>query len=506
MFEGVGVGYAGAPWVLDDGAEPPPLSPTRHMPDGFMHFDPEAQALLDGFDRLAEEEFLAALPPAELWAYRYGTSAVPAPGVILGETSQAAAASAQHLAVQATRIRTIADAHRIAALLTAYEQSIEDLQLRFGAKVGDPNGTGGQMFARTFGLLTKAHPKQVTREVHAARTLRDRLPATWAVFQHGEASWSRVQTAAGEADGLDPEHWPAYDRAAAGLVVSSDRLKSDLKRERERLQDDTAAERARTTHERRRTSLELGHDSGVAFVIEGLATSWVPVNDALHAAAVAAHGTDPRGRTIAQLRHDIALDILTDGLRHAAEPGDGALVPHRKPVAVSLILTVPALSWLGRSKEPAQLSGYGPIAMELAKSLAGTANSFIRVLTHPFTGARLAMDRKVYSPPADLARWVRIRDGRSRFPGSTTPAHLSDIDHAREWQHGGSTQDTNLVTLDRPSHTLKSLGLFQEQYLDTGVVGITDAWGHWFEDPPNQPLDPAAPDLLPPADDDVTPF
>ena len=124
-------------------------------------------------------------------------------------------------------------------------------------------------------------------------------------------------------------------------------------------------------------------------------------------------------------------------------------------------------------------------------------------------GARLGMARKVYSPPTDLARWVKIRDGRSRFPGSTRPAHLCDIDHAREWQDGGPTQDTNLVTLDRSTHNAKSLKLFQEEFLDTGIVGWNDTWGHYFEDPPPDPLDPAPPELLsPPADidDDTAPF
>ena len=506
MFEGRSIEAWEAPWWVDDvPTEPPPLPP---VPDD-LEPDPEVQARLDEMSWAAVEASLAMLSPAERWEQEYGAPAVPASAVIAGETSQAAAADAQGLAVQAYRVRNIADAHRIAALLTAFEHSIEDLTLRFGHEVADPAGTGGQTFARSFGLLTKTHPKQVTTEVHAGLTLRDRLPLTWAAFQAGQTSWSRAQKAVSEADGLDPEHVAAYDRAAAGLVIASDRLSADLRRERERLQDDTAAERARTTFQKRRTSLELGHDSGVALVIEGLATSWVPVNDALHKAAVAAHGTDPLRRTVAQLRHDIALDILTDGLERHATDGDDVLVPTRKAVEVQLILTVPALAWLGRSKEQAQLSGYGPIAMELAKDLAGSAKSFIRVLTHPFTGARLGMDRTTYKPPADLARWVRIRDGRSRFPGSTTPAHLADIDHAREWQDGGLTQDTNLVTLDRPSHNLKSLGLFEEEYLDTGAVGWDDTWGNHFEDPPAEPLDPAPPELLPTNtqdEDDDPPF
>lgn len=477
-----------------------------------FEIDEQAEVSDDAWIADAEaawESQLALMSPQERFEREYGVPADPA--YIEAHAGEEAAAALQDLAVQANRMRTIADAHRVSALLVAYEGSIRDLADRFGRTIGHRGGLGAQAFFRSMGLLTRTHPNQVSHEVDTARTLRDRLPLTWAVFLRGEASWARVGRAVAEADGLDDDRWAAFDAAAARIVIDSTRVRDDLRKQRERLQDDTAAKRARTTHECRRTSLEPGHDGGAAFVAEGLAADWVPVHDALHRAAVAAHGSDALGRSIAALRHDIALDVLTAGLRRyaaAAEAGE-PLVPQRQPVDVTLILTVPALAWLGRTAEQAQLAGYGPIAMETAKALAGTARSFIRVLTDPVTGVRLAMDRKVYSPPADLARWVRIRDGRSRFPGSTRPAHLADIDHAREWQHGGRTDAANLVTLDRPTHNAKSAGLLQEELLDSGAVGWIDAWDHRFEDPPADPLDPAPPELLPPpppSSDEACPF
>ena len=67
----------------------------------------------------------------------------------------------------------------------------------------------------------------------------------------------------------------------------------------------------------------------------------------------------------------------------------------------------------------------------------------------------------------------------------------------------------NLVTLDRPTHNMKSAGLIQENLHDSGITGWTDAWNRYFEDPPNDPLDPAPPELLPapaPPDDETCPF
>ena len=462
------------------------------VPEDLLPFDPMPSEQ----DFEDEQTRLWRMSPAERFEAEFGLPATPEAVQILGNRTEEAAAYAQEVAVQADRMRTIAEAHRVTALLTAYEASMDDLAQRFGSGFGLRTGLGAQAFFRSFGLQTGGHPNRVAHEVDTALVLRDELPATWAVFQQGQASWSRVQTVVREAGGLDREHRAAYDEKGAALVVSSTRLKDDLRKTRERLQDDTAARRARTTHERRRTSLEPTADGGAALVLEGLAADWVPVHDALQRAAVAAHGVEGETRGIAQLRHDIALDLLSEGLRRPAEERDGVRVPQRKAVDVTLVLTVPALAWLGRTKEQAQLGGYGPIDLETAKALAGQAKSFIRVLTDPFTGARLAMGQKVYSPPADLARWVRIRDGRSRFPGSTIPAHLADVDHAREWQHGGPTNADNLVTLDRPSHNLKSAGLFEEVLLDSGATAWLDAWRHRFEDPPNDPLDSAPPDLL----------
>ena len=466
---------------------PPPV------PEDLLLHDP----MPSDEDWAEEQTRLWRMSPADRFEAEFGVPAVPESVEVVGNLTEEAAAFAQEVAVQADRMRTIAEAHRVAALLTAYEVSMDDLAERFGRSFGARSGLGASAFFRSFGLQTHAHPNRVAHEVDTALTLRDELPATWAVFQHGQASWSRVQTVVREADGLDREHRAAYDAKAATLAVSSTRLKDDLRKMRERLQDDTAARRARSTHERRRTSLEPTSDGGAAFVAEGLAADWVAVHDALQRAAVAAHGVEGETRGVAQLRHDIALAILSGGLRRPGTQGDGVLVPQRKAVDVTLVLTVPALAWLGRTTEQAQLAGYGPIDMETAKALAGEAKSFVRVLTDPFTGARLAMDHKVYAPPADLARWVRMRDGRSRFPGSKVPAHLADIDHAREWQHGGPTDADNLVVLDRSNHNLKSAGLFEEALLDSGAVGWLDAWGHRFEDPPNDPLDPAPPELLP---------
>ncbi len=158
---------------------------------------------------------------------------------------------------------------------------------------------------------------------------------------------------------------------------------------------------------------------------------------------------------------------------------------------------MPALAWLGVTAEQATLAGYGPIDLATATSLARGATSMVRILPDPVTGVRLTADADARQPSAALRRWIQARDQRSRFPGSTRPAHLCDIDHATEWQHGGRTIDTNLVTLDRVHHLAKSAGLWQEEYRANGTVPWADPWGNTFVDPPPDPPDPVPRQLLP---------
>lgn len=497
--------FEGAVWAGDDPWAGVTEQPPAPEPPAWLAEEPEPDLEALGAEI---DAWLAGLPPEERFAHEYGRTGLPEELERFAPVTLEIAAHLQNVAVQSAQVRALADARRIAALLAAHDASIADLTARFGAAVADSDGMGGRAFASSIALLSKSDPRTVMREVRAGLVVRDRLPATWAVFQAGRTTWSRVQKAVTQADGLDASHWAAFDATAARVVETSHRVKVELKRARERLQADTGAERAKTTFERRNATIELGHDSGAAFVIEGLATTWVPRQEAIQRLAVAAHGTDPDRRTVGQLRHDITERIFDLGLAaYQASAANGhEVVPPKTKVKVGLTLTVPVLGWLGVTKEQAILDGYGPIAMELAKSLAGAATSMVRVMTDPITGVRLAMDRKVYAPPSDLARWVRIRDGRTRFPGKNTPAHLSDIDHAREWQHLGKTEDSNLITLDRPSHTAKTAGLYGDEILDTGVVRITDPWDRVFEDPPDAPMDPAPPELLPPPDDDPSPF
>ena len=74
-------------------------------------------------------------------------------------------------------------------------------------------------------------------------------------------------------------------------------------------------------------------------------------------------------------------------------------------------------------------------------------------MTHPVTGAVLAVDR--YRPTKDLERALRVRDEHCRFPGCRQPFWRCDVDHSHDAARGGETSERNLAHLCRRHHTLK---------------------------------------------------
>lgn len=146
-------------------------------------------------------------------------------------------------------------------------------------------------------------------------------------------------------------------------------------------------------------------------------------------------------------------DALVDD---AVDAGDCGLPSWLAGVRADVVLTVPVLTLLGHGDEPAQLEGFGPIDLDTARMLAATAPSFVRVLTHPETGAVLSVGRDRYRVPADLRRAVQIRDVTCRFPGCRRPARRCDLDHAKAWTaENGPTEDANLECLCPKHHRLK---------------------------------------------------
>ena len=145
-----------------------------------------------------------------------------------------------------------------------------------------------------------------------------------------------------------------------------------------------------------------------------------------------------------------------------------------------MLITVPVLTLLGHGTEPAVLEGYGPIDLDTARNLAADAPGFVRILTHPETGAVLSLGRDRYTIPPDLRAWLRMRDETCRAPGCGAPARRCDLDHTKDWQYHGPSNHNNLAHLCPKHHDQKHHTRWTVEHLCDGDLEWTSPTRHRY--------------------------
>jgi hypothetical protein len=114
-------------------------------------------------------------------------------------------------------------------------------------------------------------------------------------------------------------------------------------------------------------------------------------------------------------------------------------------------------TWLGLTRNPGEVSGYGPITDSMAREISQDAG-LRRLILDPLTASTLDLGLRCYRPSAPLRRLVEARDRCCRFPGCQRPAIHCDIDHCVDAHAGGPTSRCNLHPLCRKHHNLKTSG------------------------------------------------
>ncbi|MDF1479491.1 DUF222 domain-containing protein [Leifsonia sp. H3M29-4] len=276
-----------------------------------------------------------------------------------------------------------------------------------------------------------------------ASTLRQRLPELWAWFTEGEISTQNAREAAAIAIELPADCWAAFERQTldAARTLAPARFRTRARAVREKLHADTLTQRHAAAQLQRGVWTEVDRD-GMGWLHARLSSEHLTMVSAhLDGIAFDLFTAADEQRTMAQLRADALVDLLT---------GTG----EQKP-GVTVALTVPVLSLLGQSNEPALLEGVGPIDLDTARRLCATAPSITRLLTDPVTGTVLQMDPHQYRSSAALKRWLAIQQVTCDFPGCGRRAANCDLDHTVAWADGGATTADNLSHRCRKHHTMK---------------------------------------------------
>lgn len=283
----------------------------------------------------------------------------------------------------------------------------------------------------------------VRSQGQTARMLRERTPRVWAHFCEGDLSTPNAREVAALATELPAEVWGDFDSGVleAAMTLAPARFRATARALRERLHAEALADRRERAITARGVFTEVDRD-GMGWLHAKLPVEELAMIEArLDDLAFRFFAEPDEARTMHQLRADTLVDLVV---------GTG-----ESRVGVTVALTIPALSLLGQSADPAILEGVGPIDLETARRLAADAPSITRLLTDPITGSVLTMDARQYRPSASLRRWLAVRDVTCTFPGCGRRASGCDLDHVTPWEHGGATTADNLAHLCRKHHTMK---------------------------------------------------
>lgn len=306
--------------------------------------------------------------------------------------------------------------------------------------------------------LAVSEPK-IRAWAHQAEVMRSTLPACWARFREGDLSAAHARVVTELAAPLGAAERAEFDSAAAGAAEQSPaRFRARMRALAARLDSAHLAERHARARDDRRVWVEHTAD-GMAWL-----SALLPTDDAHRVFAavdqLAGHivSAEDEPRTRAQARADVLVDLVAGRLGSPAgtgAPSDG------RSTSVSVAVTVPVLTLLGVSEEPGTLDGIHPIDAETARRLAAHAPSFTRLLTHPVSGAVLAVDRGTYRVPRDLRRWVQALHPTCTFAGCGRRTRDCDLDHIEPHGRGGPTSAANLAPLCRHHHRVRHRTLWR---------------------------------------------
>ena len=372
-----------------------------------------------------------------------------------------------------------------------------------------------------------------------AAELMTRYPVTMQAFTDARINAAHVRLIQETGSRLDDDVRAEFEQIAVEACVAETphRAKQVVERVAERLAPRSLTERHQDAQEQRRVWREdlgdgqkqLGMIHSAA-VIDGIFDRLTQQGRMIKTAnakaakdAAAGIAPDPEGfgdptddRTIDQLRADLCADTLLTGAASGHDTVAGLLSSIQARVEV----TIPAFTAMAaeagathtgagsafgvRTEQPAELAGGQPIDTHTARILSGGAAAWERVLTHPVTGAILAVDR--YRPNADLRRLLHARDSRCRFFACGLPPITQDHDHTIDAAFGGATEEGNLGGLCRRHHVSKHQTAWKVKQLGAGVLEWTSPAGSSYIDRPPSPVtftidepDPDPPSALEPA-------
>jgi len=420
----------------------------------------------------------------------------------------------------------------------------EDLATADGPVRGESAELAQRSVAAELAGVLHMSDRVVQARMARAAELMAKYPATMQAFTEARINAAHVRLIQDTGARLDEGVRAEFEQVAVEACVGETphRAKRIIERVAERLAPRSLTDRHRDAQAQRRVWREDLEDGQKALglihsaaVIDGIydrltqqaRAVQVANTKAAKDAATAGCGTDDDtlgdagdDRSLDQVRADLCADTLLTGTPVGHDTTDGLLAAIQARVEVTVpVFTLMTAGLTGaagpvgcgtltgtgaafgvRVEQPGELAGGTPIDTDTARILAGGATAWERVLTHPITGAILAVDR--YRPNADLRRLLHARDSRCRFTSCGLPPVTQDLDHTIDAAYGGATEEGNLGGLCRRHHVLKHQTAWTVKQLGAGVLEWTSPAGNSYIDRPPSPVTFTIQDPDPPPDPD----
>ncbi len=400
--------------------------------------------------------------------------------------------SKEELAVLGALASALAEARKGIAAFQAMEANVLNAALALALEHADPSRPGGDLPVRAvaaeLGAAVRVSDRSIQRQLGQAAELAERFPGTLDALTTGRISRAHVSVIVDAGRRLADDETRARFEALVLPVAereSAGRTRGFARQIAEQLMPESLDERHERAVQGRRAAVtdvedgmsELflyGPSGHVHAIFDRLTQMGRTVQDGRTDADADA---DADERTLDQLRADLLIDLALSGIPTAHGPAEAL-----GRISGEVCVTVPVLTLAGQPGDPAMLDGVQPIDTATALQLAGAAPGWDRVLTHPITGAVLAVDR--YRSSAALKRYLRAIDGRCRFPCCMMPARHCDLDHEHEASRGGETSADNLGDKCRRHHVLRHHSPWRSRKELDGTIIWTSPTGIEYRDRP----------------------
>jgi hypothetical protein len=219
--------------------------------------------------------------------------------------------------------------------------------------------------------------------------LEDAFPKTLDALLDGQITWQHATVIVDELGSLEKRSRGILEAQALAeaVQVTPNRLDRIVRLARERLNPKTIQERQEAARHLRGVSVVDGRDGMSTLFYTAPSMQVHAIFSRLTAAARAIDGP-AESRTLDQRRADVFGHVMLAEVGGEVfglvpdEHGDENFVKWYRGIKAEVVVSVPVMTLLGHSDEPATLDGWVPIDPDTARILVGSATSFIRVLTH----------------------------------------------------------------------------------------------------------------------------